>query len=75
MQAKLKSFKCVICRQEIENEYGNNPSPISEKRKCCNMCDNIVIAVRIKKLTGHVFSLREVTNMPKTQEELNRFNQ
>lgn len=42
---------CCICGSECENEWGNNPYPISKdvNDRCCNVCnDNYVIPARIK---------------------------
>ena len=35
-------MKCCICGKECENEFGNNPWPISnnEEDRCCNECND-----------------------------------
>jgi len=46
----MNRYKCVICKQE-EFGHGNNPNPISDYGKCCDLCNlNIVLPLRIKKL-------------------------
>lgn len=34
---------CVFCKDMCETEYGNNPSPIVSKGKCCNNCNETII--------------------------------
>ncbi len=43
-------MKCCICKKECENQWGNNPWPISTKKddRCCNQCNvDYVIPARI----------------------------
>ncbi len=43
-----KTFKCCICDELILNEYGNNPWPVKDTGKCCNICNETeVIPARI----------------------------
>lgn len=43
-----KAFKCCICDELILNEYGNNPWPVKDTGKCCNICNETeVIPARI----------------------------
>lgn len=44
-------MKCCICGRECENEWGNNPYPVSknEQDRCCDKCnDEVVIPERIR---------------------------
>tara|TARA_R110001632_G_scaffold230667_1_gene368321 strand:- start:55 stop:936 length:882 start_codon:yes stop_codon:yes gene_type:complete len=42
------SPECVICNKVCENQYGNNPSPVMTKGKCCDACnEGIVIPARM----------------------------
>jgi len=45
-------MKCCICGKSIKG-YGNNPWPVSKnpKDKCCDSCNNVVIAERTKEAT------------------------
>lgn len=42
-------MKCCICGREIKG-YGNNPYPLvkDEEARCCDDCDMLVIAERIR---------------------------
>ena len=45
---KLDYPVCVFCKNMCETEYGNNPSPILSKGKCCDNCnEGIVIPARM----------------------------
>lgn len=44
-------MKCIICKQEIKG-YANNAFPIA-KGSCCDKCNNLVIAERLKRLGIH----------------------
>jgi hypothetical protein len=53
-------MECSICSGEIEKKYhngkmywdgGHNAQPINDGR-CCDACNEIVIAVRIAKMFG-----------------------
>jgi len=47
----MENFTCVICDNEIKNEYGNNPYPVASEGQCCNKCDNsVVITARLNQL-------------------------
>ena len=37
---------CVLCG-EVYYGFGNNPAPLSLEGRCCNDCNNLVVAVRI----------------------------
>jgi hypothetical protein len=41
------SIKCVLCNGLCENEYGNNPHPLSKTGVCCNVCNIKVVDARI----------------------------
>jgi len=41
------SIKCVLCNGLCENEYGNNPRPLSKTGVCCNVCNIKVVDARI----------------------------
>ena len=43
-----KPYKCVICK-DFFNDYGNNPQPIKKFGLCCDECNKLVIAERIKQ--------------------------
>jgi hypothetical protein len=48
-----KNPKCCLCGNTCENEWGNNPYPLSknENDRCCNVCnDTKVIPARLEKL-------------------------
>lgn len=38
----MEKFKCVICGSEVE-EYGNNPMPVEEEGKCCDLCNLLIV--------------------------------
>ena len=41
-------MKCVICGEEIEGKYGNNPDPIRSEGRCCDTCNfKYVVPYRI----------------------------
>jgi hypothetical protein len=45
---QVRKFKCCICEDTIEGEYGNNPDPFSGN-KCCNWCnENYVVQARLQ---------------------------
>ena len=52
--------KCIICSKEFEG-WGHNPAPIYTQGHACTDCNiNLVIPVRIKKLTkDKITKLRE----------------
>jgi|TARA_B110000459_G_scaffold192782_1_gene230406 hypothetical protein len=39
----MKDFKCVICKELIKEEWGNNPAPVKNSGKCCDSCNYKVI--------------------------------
>lgn len=42
--------RCCLCHGEIDG-YGNNPAPLSDKFKCCNVCNTTkVIPARIEQI-------------------------
>lgn len=43
----MKIFRCCICKNIFEG-YGNNPAPLKNKGRCCDTCDDLVIAERIR---------------------------
>lgn len=51
--AKTKVLKCCFCKKVIEDGFGNNPSPLRVRGRCCNECNmNIVVPYRILMLMG-----------------------
>ena len=46
--AHCEPFKCAICEDLIHGQWGNNPSPVRSRGKCCDECDQLVIAARIR---------------------------
>ena len=40
-----KKFICVLCN-EVAEGYGNNPEPLAKEGRCCDKCNNEVIARR-----------------------------
>jgi hypothetical protein len=42
-------MKCVICKKEYSG-YGNNAEPL-KKGFCCDGCNKLVIATRLKAVT------------------------
>ena len=42
----MKEFTCVICKKKFTG-YGNNPYPLASKGRCCDDCDNLVVASRL----------------------------
>lgn len=46
-------MKCVICGNEIEDEYGHNPAPVKERGRCCTVCNTtVVIPLRLAAMTN-----------------------
>lgn len=45
----LSTFKltCVICGQIIPDKFGNDAEPLA-KGRCCNVCNKLVIIMRLK---------------------------
>ena len=43
----VKSFKCVLCKKLCYG-FGNNPSPLAKKGRCCNSCDFKVVSARLE---------------------------
>ncbi len=31
---------CVLCKNHLNNKYGNHPHPVRKKGKCCDRCNN-----------------------------------
>ena len=52
-----KEFVCCICGKTFKG-FGNNPYPLCHRddyeSRCCNVCDNYVIAARIDKMYKHM---------------------
>ena len=62
---------CCICGQPCENEWGNNPYPVKEEGRCCDMCNlTKVIPARIEQLNEK--ENKEIENPVEkpTQEEI-----
>ena len=46
-------MKCCICGQEIIDGFGNNPWPVKDKGKCCDLCNmSVVIKARLNMLNN-----------------------
>jgi len=58
---KPKSFTCAICNLKIQGQYGNNPWPVTDKGKCCNVCQQTeVLPARFLELyRGHAALIKE----------------
>ena len=42
---------CCICKEEVNEKYGNNPQPIKQDGRCCNDCNyTVVIPARMKEI-------------------------
>jgi len=48
MSAIITSIQCVLCQGLCENEFGNNPYPLSETGVCCNTCNVKVVEERLR---------------------------
>jgi len=44
-------FVCVLCLHPITEQFGNNPWPLSEKGRCCDDCNQLVILARLARLS------------------------
>lgn len=57
--SRMPSFTCVICRNEIEQEFGNNAWPVQEG-KCCDLCNATkVIPARISLIKRNSHEVNE----------------
>mgnify|MGYP003313527554 CR=1 FL=1 len=45
----MEKQKCCICGKEFVG-WGNNPYPLKNEGRCCDECNNVVIAFRIYNL-------------------------
>lgn len=45
---KEKTYRCSICGKKFIG-FGNNAEPLN-KGRCCNSCNDYVVAERIKRL-------------------------
>lgn len=64
----MKNPKCCICGKECENQWGNNPYPLSknENDRCCDECNmQYVIAARML----HLNSIEDVKKYLEENEE------
>lgn len=50
-QSTITNPTCVICDKICENEWGNNPVPLAETGRCCDVCNQDVIQSRIVNIT------------------------
>jgi len=41
--------KCVLCGNRFRG-HGHNPSPLKQRGRCCNNCNNLVIAARLNAM-------------------------
>lgn len=47
-QKKKAKQLCCLCGKQLENEYGNNPDPVSKEGSCCDKCNYLkVIPARV----------------------------
>ena len=44
-------MKCSICKNTINDKYGNNAQPINDGI-CCDDCNTLVIIERIKEMSN-----------------------
>ena len=56
-------MKCVICKEEITN-FGNNAEPLA-KGRCCDVCNEKVIAYRLSNLYKDI--TQEVEDTPERE--------
>lgn len=50
---KTNILRCCICRNICENEFGNNPIPVMERGRCCDVCNTkYVIPSRVMDKCG-----------------------
>jgi hypothetical protein len=49
MSKRPPDFTCVICKEIIHGQYGNNAWPIIEGR-CCDLCNADVIMARMDQI-------------------------
>ena len=46
-------MKCSICKDELDDKFGNNAEPINDGR-CCNLCNEFfVIPSRIEEIINN----------------------
>ena len=46
-----RNFQCVICENNFEG-FGNNPYPLSEDGRCCDVCNIDVIVERFRNIVS-----------------------
>ena len=46
---KEKSKECSICKDKLDDKFGNNAEPINNGR-CCNICNQTIVIPRRMKL-------------------------
>lgn len=46
----MEKYTCCLCGKEFEG-FGNNPYPLSEEGRCCNICNNEVICARLRAIS------------------------
>ena len=44
---KQEHYTCCICKKEFYG-YGNNPYPLRERGRCCDLCNMQVIKARME---------------------------
>lgn len=47
--ASYDEYVCILCGCEIEG-FGNNPWPLSEHGRCCDMCNIDVVVKRMEDI-------------------------
>ena len=46
--------KCCLCNEPLEDEFGNNPAPVKQEGRCCDVCNATkVIPARLKEVRLH----------------------
>ena len=51
----MKKNVCVLCGEKFEG-FGNNPVPVAQDGRCCDMCDeNKVIVKRLDNLSKGLY--------------------
>lgn len=46
----MEKYTCCLCGKEFEG-FGNNPYPLSEEGRCCDMCNDEVICARLNAIS------------------------
>lgn len=46
----MEKYTCCLCGKEFEG-FGNNPYPLKEDGRCCDICNDEVICARLNALS------------------------